>query len=112
MSTPLVIGTASAFSLLGMCMLGAVYFGLASCGGLAWHKDAFHMAATALYVLALALPSSVLPSWKAKLSFAIVLPAGYVLLESAVAPFYPAAPSSLGEYFALLFQAAEFGPCD
>jgi hypothetical protein len=93
-------------------LLGALYFGVASCGGYLWHKQAFRGIAIALYVAALLVSSSFLPSIKHKLLFAACLPLLHVVLESAVAPFYPAPPNSISEYGAYFLQAIEFGPCN
>ena len=90
---------------------GAVYFGLASCGTYAWHKIAFRWLASLLYVLALVLPGHGSTKPGARLRFALGLPLSYVLLESAVAPFYPGLPELLTEYLQLFVTALAFGPC-
>ena len=92
-------------------LLGAFYFGIASCGGYVWLKEAFRVVSIALYVAALACPSSLLPSMVRKMAFAIGLPLLFVLVESATAPFYPGPPNSLAEYGAIFLRALEFGPC-
>ena len=92
-------------------LLGAFYFGIASCGGYVWHKEAFRGVSIALYVAALACPSSLLSSMVRKLAFAIGLPLLFVIVESATAPFYPGPPDSLAEYGAFFLRAVEFGPC-
>ena len=92
-------------------LLGAFYFGIASCGGYIWHKDVFRVISIALYVAALACPSSLLPSMVRKMAFAIALPLLFVLVESATALFYPGPPNSLAEYGAYFLRALEFGPC-
>jgi uncharacterized membrane protein (UPF0136 family) len=92
-------------------LLGALYFGLASCGGYAWHKQAFRGISVALYFAALLLPSSLLPSFKYRLAFAACLPLLYVVLEAALAAFYPGPPDSLSQYKKLFLEAMEYGPC-
>ncbi len=92
-------------------LLGAFYFGIASCGGYVWHKEAFRVVSIALYVAALVCPSSLLPSMLRKLAFAIGLPLLFALIESATAPFYPGPPSSLADYGAIFLRALEYGPC-
>jgi hypothetical protein len=92
-------------------VLGAFYFGIASCGGYAWHKEAFRGASVALYFAALACPSTLLPSMARKLAFAIGLPLLFVIIESATAPLYPGPPSSFAEYGSFFLRALEFGPC-
>ena len=92
-------------------LLGAFYFGLASCGGYAWHKQVFRGVSVTLFIAVLLLPSSLLPSVKHKLAFSAAVPLLYVVLESAVSPFYPAPPNSLSEYKAFFLHAIAFGPC-
>ena len=90
---------------------GAIYFGLFSCGGLAWHKSAFLAVAPIACVVAVAWPSRVLSSMRRKAIFLLLVGLGYVLLKAAAAPFYPRTPASLGEYGRLFLQALEFGSC-
>ncbi|KPF41870.1 hypothetical protein D621_21110 [beta proteobacterium AAP51] len=92
-------------------LLGAFYFGIASCGGYVWHKEAFRRVSITLYVAALACPSTLLPSLGRKVAFGIGLPLLFVLVESATAPFYPGPPTSIVEYGAIFLRAVEFGPC-
>ena len=91
--------------------VGALFFGIASCGGYVWHKEFFRFASFTLYLLAVSCPSTLLPSLHPKVLFALALPLGFVLVESAVAPFYPEAPASMAEYGALFLRALQFGPC-
>jgi hypothetical protein len=105
------IGTAALLLSAGFVLVAAVYFGLASCGGYVWHKEVLRAIGGILYLSVLLLPSSLLLSVKAKLIFALGFPATFVLLESAVAPFYPGPPQSLHEYTKLFIHALQFGPC-
>ena len=104
-------GSATVVICASFVLLGALYFGLASCGGYLWKKQAFLAISTALYVAALSFPSSLLHSVGRKLAFAIGLPPLYIVLESATAPFYPQPPNSLAGYGAIFLQALKFGPC-
>ncbi len=106
-----IIGSAVVLVCACFVLLGAFYFGIASCGGYVWHKEAFRGVSITLYVAALACPKSLLPSIGRKVAFAIGLPLLFVLVESATAPFYPGPPSSLVEYGAIFLRALEFGPC-
>lgn len=92
-------------------LAGAFYFGLASCGNYAWHKTAFRGWVGMLYVLALMLPGRWRVRPGARVRFALGLPSSYVLLESAIAPFYPGVPDSIADYLVLFVTALEFGPC-
>lgn len=99
---------------LSACVVvsGAAYFGLASCGGYGWHRGFFLAASVVLCSSALAMPGTPLASLKTKAAFAIGMPAIFVLLESAIAPFYPSAPESLLQYGKQFIEALEFGPCN
>jgi len=90
---------------------GAVYFGIASCGGYIWHRQAFGLLAAGLALAAVVLPSQVLQALGHKAIFLFVLAVGYFVIEVAVAPFYPGPPQSLSEFAGLFVQALEFGPC-
>lgn len=91
--------------------LGASYFGLYSCGSHGWKHDAFRHASWVLTFAAVVLPGHVLGNWPRRLLFPIALWAAYVLLESAVAPFYPAAPLTWREYVETFWSAMQHGPC-
>jgi hypothetical protein len=104
-------GTSIVAICVGFVLSGAVYFGIASCGGYVWHKEFFRASTVLLYVSALVLPSAPLASFKKKALFAAGLPLAYALLESAIAPFYPGPPDSLGDYGELFLSSLEFGPC-
>lgn len=90
---------------------GAVFFGLASCGGYGWHRDFFRVFAVVAAIVAVVVPSSALGSISGKAVFLIGLVLGFHLVEAAVAPFYPAAPDSLREYGALFLQSLNLGAC-
>lgn len=92
-------------------LLGAVYFGIASCGGYRWHKVLFSTLATVLAFTAALLPGTPLNSLGRKAVFIAGLAIGYFFVEAMVAPFYPRPPETLREYGWLFLQSLEFGPC-
>lgn len=91
--------------------VGAVFFGLASCGGYGWHKEAFRVSATVTAILAVAVPSSLLRTIVRKAMFLAAVVIGFHFVEAAVAPFYPGPPESMREYGTLFLQSLEFGAC-
>ncbi|MBP9737405.1 MAG: hypothetical protein KBD82_17380 [Rhodoferax sp.] len=96
---------------IGVALVGAVYFGIASCGGYASHKEFFRWFVAVAAVVALIAPSRMLGSLGRKVVFPVALFSGYLIIESAVAPFYPGPPQSFVEYGDLFMQALRFGPC-
>lgn len=99
------------WSAVAVVVLGAVYFGIASCGGYVWHKELFRFFAAAVAVIAAIAPSRALRSRGQKAAFLGVLASGYFILEAAAAPFYPTPPQSLSEYSRLFLRALGFGSC-
>ncbi len=95
-----------------LVVAGAIYFGLFSCGGYAWHKSVFGVIALGVCVAAVAVPSRLLLSVRRKVLFLLLLGAGYFAIESAVAPFYPSAPESLAQYIQAFLHSAQVGPCN
>lgn len=91
--------------------VGAVFFGLASCGGYAWHKEVFRVSATVTAILAVVVPSPLLRTIVRKAVFLALVVIGFHFVEAAVAPFYPGPPESLSEYGTLFLESLEFGPC-
>jgi len=94
-----------------LLLLGALFFGIASCGGYAWHKEFFRVASATMWLFAVLIPSTLLSTWKRKLVFAASMPTAYVVLESAVSGFYPGPPASISEFSELFLRAMEYGPC-
>jgi hypothetical protein len=92
-------------------LAGAVYFGLWSCGNHAWKSDLFRLMACALTLAAVAWPGRRLSTLSRRLLFPLILWAAYVLLESAVAPFYPAMPVSWQDYVETFRAVLGAGPC-
>jgi len=110
-SSLLVTVNALVWAAVTVVVVGAIYFGIASCGGYIWHKEFFHLFAPALAVVAATAPSQVLQSRSRKAVFLGALAVGYLVIEAAVAPFYPGPPQSLAGYASHFLQALEFGPC-
>lgn len=106
-----IIGNAAVLVCACFVLLGAFYFGIASCGGYVLHKEAFRGVSVALYAAALVCPSSLLATIGRKVVYAIGVPLLFVLVESAAVPFYPGPPGSLAEYGAIFLRAIKFGPC-
>ncbi|PND36228.1 hypothetical protein C1O66_21190 [Paucibacter aquatile] len=94
-----------------LLLLGAFFFGIASCGGYVWHKELFRVVSIAMWLLAVLVPSTLLSSWKRKLGFAAAMPVAYAVFESAVSTFYPGPPASIAEFGEFFLQAMEYGPC-
>lgn len=98
---------------IGVVLVGAIYFGIASCGGYAWHKEFFRWLAIVSAVVALIAPSRMLGSLGRKAAFPAALFSGYLIVESAVALSIPASHkaslSTKGSSFKLsgLAHAAE-----
>ena len=95
-----------------LVVVGAIYFGLFSCGGYAWHQSVFGGIALGVCVAAVAVPSRLLFSVRRKALFLLLLGAGYFAIESAVAPLYPSAPGSLAQYIQAVLHSAQVGPCN
>lgn len=96
---------------LVVAALAGCYFGLFSCGGYIWHK---HVAVAVLALMAVAsLARAKARSGGLALNLAYVLsiPAVFVLMQAASAPFYPSPPASGSEYVQGVLRALEFGPC-
>jgi len=110
-SSARAIGNGAVAVCCAFVLLGAIHFGLASCGGYAWHKQAFFTVGAIVALAAVAMPSSLLPSTRAKAGLLFSLPLLFLVVEAAVAPFYPSAPPSLVAYMSTFVQALGYGPC-
>ncbi|WIV98464.1 hypothetical protein [Kinneretia aquatilis] len=94
-----------------LMVVGAIYFGLFSCGGYAWHKTAFWFSLLGLCAASVLVPSRVLHSMPRKAAFLVLVGVGYLVIEAAVAPFYPSTPESLGQYIQAIGRFAQVGSC-
>lgn len=95
---------------------GAVFTGLFSCGAPSWVRPA---------VLGLSLgvgAAIIFAQWESReqrgaarvarvLFVAVILALSYMLVETAAAPFYPAAPHSLNEWWSAFTLSLRTGPC-
>ena len=106
-----ITANAWVWAAIGIVLIGAMFFGFASCGGYSWHKEAFRVLSAVAVIVAVVVPSSLLRTLMRKATFFLTLVIGFHLVEAAVAPFYPAPPESLRQYGALFLESLEFGPC-
>jgi hypothetical protein len=90
---------------------GGIYFGLFSCGGLAWHSKAYLLLATSLIVGAVCVSNRHLRSLRLRAVFPFVIFAVFQVSQAAAAAFYPSPPKSIGEFFRLWVFTLEHGPC-
>lgn len=104
-------GNAWVWTATTIVFVGALFFGLASCGGYAWHTEAFRVSATVAVILAVVVPSPLLRTIVSKAMFLAAVVIGFHFVEAAVAPFYPGPPESMSEYGTLFLESLEFGPC-
>jgi hypothetical protein len=105
------IGTPFAVAAVTVAGLGGLFFGLASCGGYAWHDRFFFWLLTSLVLAALLFPSRLLRSWPRRLLFPLLVVLTYVLVEATAAPFYPFAPESTSEFIRVFKRTLIDGPC-
>jgi hypothetical protein len=104
-------GDAVALTSVLIAGVGGVFFGLSSCGGVRWHGQAFLILATALTLIAMAIPSTFLTSWARRVLFVLLIIGAYQLTLALTAPFYPSTPGSLLEYARLVVGSVMYGPC-
>ena len=96
---------------LTITTFAGIYFGLFSCGGYAWHKQAA-IAVIALLALASLAPANTRSSvLTLNVAFVLSIPAAFVLAQAAASPFYPSPPASGSEYVQGVLRALELGPC-
>jgi hypothetical protein len=104
------IGAILASAAVVFIVLGAVYFGVASCGGYAWHKELFCFATPTVAISSVCVPNTLLRSFSRKFAFLLVLLVTYFVIEAATATIYFGA-SSVSEFGRHFLQSLEFGPC-
>lgn len=92
-------------------IFGGIYFGLFSCGGNAWHKQAFYAVLAAFTIVALVVPFSRTRPFLTRLGLVVGVESGFVLSQAVAAPFYPSAPESWSAFFRGFAWALEHGPC-
>lgn len=94
-----------------VALLGGVYFGAFSCGGYAWHKDAFLLVLAATVTAALLVPLRRERPVLSRLLVLIAIPVLFVMTQAAATPFTPAAPDSVGDFLRGFVLALERGSC-
>lgn len=104
-------GAALVWIASAVVLAGAVYFGLASCGGYLGHKTIFRVVAPVLVLTAVLVPGTALSTVWRKLGFVAALALAYFCVEAMLAPLYPAPPETLGAYGRLFLLSLQFGPC-
>lgn len=111
-ATTKISSTGDVFALFAMVFIasGAVYFGLASCGGYAWEKQLFRFAAPAIAIGAVTVPSNVLRSVGRKVAYLLAVVVGYFVIEAVGSTIYFGG-GNWHEYSRHFVQALEFGPC-
>jgi hypothetical protein len=105
------IGNISTVTALVVAAIGGIFFGLFSCGGYSWHHELFMAIVVPVTLIAILAPGTILRSWQRRVIFPFALIITYVLFQAASAPFYPATPDSVTQYFKESLRTLEFGPC-
>lgn len=105
--------TADGFAVaaLAAALVGGIYFGLFSCGGLVWEKTLFACLTAAVTLMAIGAPAPTISRWTRRIAFPFTVFALFWLCQAIAAPFYPAEPSSLSMFVSLFLGALEHGPC-
>jgi hypothetical protein len=95
-----------------IAILGGVFLGLFSCGGYVWHKQAIAAAIVLLTLAALLARFATrgFALWRSGAFVAIVV-GGFFVSEATAAPFYPAPPESLSEFWQSFVRTLQYGPC-
>jgi hypothetical protein len=93
-------------------ILGGVFLGLFSCGGFVWHRQAIIATLVVLTVAALVTRFSTrgFGLWRSA-GFIILVVTCFFLSQATAAPFYPAAPASLSEFWQSFVRTLQYGPC-
>lgn len=94
-----------------VAIFGGIYFGLFSCGGYVWHKQAFLAVLVACTSLALVVPLSRTSPYLTRLGLVFGVVCGFVVSRAMAAPFYPAVPESWSAFFGAFARALVHGPC-
>lgn len=96
---------------VAIAVLGGVFFGLFSCGGYAWHKEAFFWLLVAAVAIATLFPlQRGLPVlWRVVIVLGV--PVLFLAVRAATAPFYPVPPTSWSEFLQVFISTFEHGPC-
>lgn len=91
--------------------IGGIYFGLFSCGGYIWHRQAFYIAFALVLSAFFIFPPPMLK--KIPLRFIIItsIIAFFLVVRASASAFYPSAPASWPEFFKRLILGLKYGPC-
>lgn len=94
-----------------LAIAGGGYFGLFSCGGYIWHKQAFAVVLGLVTLAALMAPTSGSRSLFARAAVLPVVLLNFFVTQAVAASFYPAQPESWSAFFSLFWSALGGGPC-
>jgi len=81
-----------------LAVWGGVFFGLFSCGGYVWHWQLFEALLGVAMIATVVAPPWQLRSWPRRGVFVLALACGFVLTRAVASCFYPATPTSFGEF--------------
>lgn len=105
------VGDSLAISAAIFAAAGGIFFGLFSCGGMAWYSQAFILLAALLTGLSVLIPGNFLQSLWRRAAFPVFVFFIFIFIQAMAAPFYPSAPESAMDYWASALRVLEFGPC-
>jgi hypothetical protein len=91
-------------------MLGGVYFGLFSCGGYVWHKQAFLTVFFGALLLVTALPPYSAKRIGARVLVVLGIVTVFAVTEATAACFYPDSPASWTQFRGEFVYHLENGP--
>ena len=94
-----------ALAALAVATIGGAFFGLASCGGYAWHRPAFNLLEGALLVAAIVFP--IAPHFPRASRVGVVLGACilFVVVQAAAWAYYIHSPGGTPSYWSELWGA-------
>lgn len=96
---------------ISVAVLGGVFFGLFSCGGSAWHKQAFFWLFLAAIGIAALLPIRRKHPVLSRIAVVLGAPTLFITAQAAATPFYPGPPASWSEFLQVFISALERGLC-
>ena len=94
-----------------LAVAGGAYFGLWSCGGYVWHREAFYGALGVVALGALALPWAKSHPLLSRVSLLGSVVIGYFVTQAVSAQFYPSAPDSWSMFLSGFIRTLASGPC-
>ncbi|MBV1775060.1 hypothetical protein KSF73_04955 [Burkholderiaceae bacterium DAT-1] len=90
---------------------GGAYFGQFSCGGAAVVGEIFGVLLLVITLSSSILGGGFLSTVPLRIGFFFIVQILFALMQAMSAPFYPAPPQSLAEYFSLFVDCLIHGPC-